>query len=50
MASMVGSCAQPGHQPGEIGRRHHHDVVGISVPLPPEMLGEINACWFQLRS
>ena len=28
----------------------HHNVVGISLPLLREMLGEINVSWFQLRS
>jgi len=28
----------------------HHNVVGISLPLLREMLGEINLSWFQLRS
>ena len=28
----------------------HHNVVGISLPLLREMLGEINVSWFALRS
>lgn len=28
----------------------HHNVVGISLPLLREMLGEIKVSWFQLRS
>ena len=28
----------------------HHNVVGISLPLLREMLGEINVSWFQLYS
>lgn len=28
----------------------HHNVVGISLPLLREMLGEISVSWFQLRS
>jgi len=28
----------------------HHNVVGLSLPLLREMLGEINVSWFDLRS
>jgi septum formation protein len=28
----------------------HHNVVGISLPLLREMLGEIKVSWFELRS
>lgn len=28
----------------------HHNVVGISLPLLREMLGEMNVSWFQLQS
>jgi len=28
----------------------HHNVVGISLPLLREMLGELNLTWFDLRS